>query len=239
MDIAGGILILDGNDTADVNVYIQNSKITGYGKEGVINFDYNITNAGKTATDLSYYWDDGGADHLINTADNWNTDITPTSATNVVLEGSIVNGPLVDSSINMTVGKIKLAYLNTSDEAVLTMTGGTLKPDRFYVGIIKDANGVIDLSGGTLQINKDVQLGNYGYGTLNVSGGTFKWGKDYDFTINVKDAVENKLRRSFTQNVQFLNTVIGKMSQVVTDKDEILKKNLKTIAPGIDRGVFS
>jgi mannitol-1-phosphate 5-dehydrogenase len=37
------------------------------------------------------------------------------------------------------------------------------------------------------------------------------------------------------ENVQFLNTVIGKMSQVVTDKDEIKQKNLKTIVPGVDR----
>ena len=36
-------------------------------------------------------------------------------------------------------------------------------------------------------------------------------------------------------NVQILNTVIGKMSQVVTDKDEIIQKKLKPIAPGIDR----
>lgn len=49
------------------------------------------------------------------------------------------------------------------------------------------------------------------------------------------EAVENKLRKPLSQNVQFLNTVIGKMSQVVTDKDEIQKKNLKTISPGIDR----
>jgi mannitol-1-phosphate 5-dehydrogenase len=37
------------------------------------------------------------------------------------------------------------------------------------------------------------------------------------------------------KNVQFLNTVIGKMSQVVTDIEEIQKKNLKPIVPGIDR----
>ncbi|OQA01625.1 MAG: Mannitol-1-phosphate 5-dehydrogenase [Planctomycetes bacterium ADurb.Bin401] len=37
------------------------------------------------------------------------------------------------------------------------------------------------------------------------------------------------------ENVQFLNTVIGKMSQVVTDKEEIQQKNVKTIVPGIDR----
>jgi len=37
------------------------------------------------------------------------------------------------------------------------------------------------------------------------------------------------------RNVQFLNTVIGKMSQVLNDKLEIADKQLKTIAPGIDR----
>ncbi len=35
--------------------------------------------------------------------------------------------------------------------------------------------------------------------------------------------------------VQFLNTVIGKMSRVVTDTEEIAELNLKTIAPDIDR----
>lgn len=35
--------------------------------------------------------------------------------------------------------------------------------------------------------------------------------------------------------VQFLNTVIGKMSQVVTDPAEIAELKLRTIAPGIDR----
>jgi len=37
------------------------------------------------------------------------------------------------------------------------------------------------------------------------------------------------------QRVQFLNTVIGKMSQVVTDPYEIAERGLAPIAPGIDR----
>ncbi|MFA5291733.1 MAG: hypothetical protein WC496_01715 [Phycisphaerae bacterium] len=49
------------------------------------------------------------------------------------------------------------------------------------------------------------------------------------------EAVEGKLKKHLPDNVQFLNTVIGKMSQVVTDKDEILRENLMPIAPGIDR----
>jgi len=37
------------------------------------------------------------------------------------------------------------------------------------------------------------------------------------------------------KNLQFLNTVIGKMSQVVTDRHQITEQNLKQITPGIDR----
>jgi mannitol-1-phosphate 5-dehydrogenase len=43
-------------------------------------------------------------------------------------------------------------------------------------------------------------------------------------------ATEFNLRR-----VQFLNTVIGKMSQVVTDSQEMAERNLAPIAPGLDR----
>lgn len=52
------------------------------------------------------------------------------------------------------------------------------------------------------------------------------------------ELLEEKIRQKLGKipdNIQFLNTVIGKMSQVVTDKDEILLKDIKTIAPGIDR----
>jgi mannitol-1-phosphate 5-dehydrogenase len=38
------------------------------------------------------------------------------------------------------------------------------------------------------------------------------------------------------QRVQFLNTVIGKMSRVVSDAGEIRERNLTSIAPGIRRG---
>lgn len=50
----------------------------------------------------------------------------------------------------------------------------------------------------------------------------------------LEEKIKPKLGK-IPDNVQFLNTVIGKMSQVVTDKDEILQKKLKPIAPSIDR----
>ena len=52
------------------------------------------------------------------------------------------------------------------------------------------------------------------------------------------EILEEKVKEysgKLNKTVQFLNTVIGKMSQVVMDKKEIVDKNLNPIAPGIDR----
>jgi len=51
----------------------------------------------------------------------------------------------------------------------------------------------------------------------------------------LEQAVGKRLGARVPPRVQFLNTVIGKMSQVVTDPAEITARNLATIAPGIDR----
>jgi len=51
----------------------------------------------------------------------------------------------------------------------------------------------------------------------------------------LKKAVMKKAGTPPQESVQFLNTVIGKMSRVVTDKAEVKELKLKTIAPGIER----
>ncbi len=51
----------------------------------------------------------------------------------------------------------------------------------------------------------------------------------------LEKAVVHKIGALSEKPVQFLNTVIGKMSRVVTDTEEIAELNLKTIAPSIDR----
>jgi mannitol-1-phosphate/altronate dehydrogenase len=48
-------------------------------------------------------------------------------------------------------------------------------------------------------------------------------------------SVKEKNSAPLREKVQFLNTVIGKMSRVVTDNDEIAELKLKTIARGLDR----
>jgi len=51
----------------------------------------------------------------------------------------------------------------------------------------------------------------------------------------LKKAVSGKNAALSSGKVQFLNTVIGKISRVVTDAAEIAELQLKTIAPGIER----
>jgi mannitol-1-phosphate 5-dehydrogenase len=51
----------------------------------------------------------------------------------------------------------------------------------------------------------------------------------------LEEAVTKKFNAPLPPRVQFLNTVIGKMSQVVTDPAEIAQRRLTPIAPGIDR----
>lgn len=51
----------------------------------------------------------------------------------------------------------------------------------------------------------------------------------------LQKAVAAKLNNQIPKRAEFLNTVIGKMSQVSNNKQEIEDNNLKTIAAGIDR----
>ncbi len=51
----------------------------------------------------------------------------------------------------------------------------------------------------------------------------------------LEEQVKKKITSEPTVHFQFINTVIGKMSQVVTNPQEIAQKDLKPMAPGIDR----
>jgi mannitol-1-phosphate 5-dehydrogenase len=51
----------------------------------------------------------------------------------------------------------------------------------------------------------------------------------------LQKAVGQRIGGQIPQNARFLNTVIGKMSRVVTDQAEIAELGLETIAPGLER----
>lgn len=55
----------------------------------------------------------------------------------------------------------------------------------------------------------------------------------------LQDVVTENLGGALPPHVQFLNTVIGKMSRAVTDAREIRELNLTPIAPGIDRAFLA
>jgi mannitol-1-phosphate 5-dehydrogenase len=55
----------------------------------------------------------------------------------------------------------------------------------------------------------------------------------------LEKAIVKKIGAISKKPVQFLNTVIGKMSRVVTDPVEIAELKLKTIAPGINRAFLT
>lgn len=48
MNITGGTVIIDGDEVADVQEYIDNGLISAYNGLGVLQLDYDISNAGKT-----------------------------------------------------------------------------------------------------------------------------------------------------------------------------------------------
>jgi hypothetical protein len=48
INITAGMLVLEGDDTATVQSYIDDGRITAYKGQGRLNMDYNVTNAGKT-----------------------------------------------------------------------------------------------------------------------------------------------------------------------------------------------
>jgi hypothetical protein len=53
LNIAGGTVIINGDQTGSVNAYIAAGKITAYGGAGTVNVDYNNINPGKTTLTAS------------------------------------------------------------------------------------------------------------------------------------------------------------------------------------------
>ena len=48
MDIRNGVVTIDGDHAWKINDYIAAGKIVGFGGEGTVNVDFDVTNAGKT-----------------------------------------------------------------------------------------------------------------------------------------------------------------------------------------------
>lgn len=54
MDITAGTMILEGDDTAALQVYIDDGRLTGYDGQGTLHVDYDVTHPGKTTVTASH-----------------------------------------------------------------------------------------------------------------------------------------------------------------------------------------
>jgi len=124
-------------------------------------------------------WTDLGADHLWSNPDNWNLGRVPTSADDVLIDvpaAAAPNGPVIQDGIAAEAHGI---FTEAAGEPTLTMTGGSLAvADWIWLGDGADSFGVWTISGGTVDIADEFELGwGGGAGTLTVTGGTINAGK--------------------------------------------------------------
>ena len=84
MDIEAGELIIDGDETADINDAVSDGRLTGYGGGGTVNWDYDVTNAGKTTV-----WATASGGTFMYWSGDFN-DITVTE--HITTQNSVVSG---------------------------------------------------------------------------------------------------------------------------------------------------
>jgi len=124
-------------------------------------------------------WTDLGADHLWSTPDNWDLGRVPTLADEVRIDvpaAAAPNGPVIQDGID---AKAKGIFTEAAGEPTLTITGGTLEvAEWIWLGDGADSFGIWDMSGGTVTVANEFELGwGGGAGTLTMTGGTISAGE--------------------------------------------------------------
>ncbi len=124
-------------------------------------------------------WTDLGADHLWSTPENWDLGRVPTLADEVRIDvpaAGAPNGPVIQDG---TDAKAKGLFNEAPGEPTLTMTGGTLEvAEWIWWGDGADSFGIWDMSGGTVTVANEFELGwDGGAGTLTMTGGTISAGE--------------------------------------------------------------
>ncbi|QEY33181.1 hypothetical protein EVJ50_13990 [Synechococcus sp. RSCCF101] len=109
-------------------------------------------------------WDGGGTDNLWSTAENWNTDLLPTSIDQVALE--LIGGDAILFDGSGAANNVSIASLFSTADNSLTISGGSLSLDS--TTLASTLNGGLTLSGGSLGGAGDLTLA----GSTTWSGGT-------------------------------------------------------------------
>ncbi len=130
-------------------------------------------------------WDGGGADNNWSTAANWSGDVVPTSADEVVFDGTSTKNSAVDAALTINSVTINGGYTGTiTQNAVLTVnnaftqSAGTFQgtaADANFNSLILNAGSTFNAPSGTLTLSfiNAYYVFDYNGGTFNANGGTF------------------------------------------------------------------
>ena len=114
-------------------------------------------------------WDDGGGDHLWDTAANWSSDTEPTASDDVGI-GADGTGPTIEAGVAAVCNINRVGGTNTTE--TITMTGGTYTGDSHLIlGESGGSTATLNISDGTLTA-ASLWAGNNGAGIVNMTGGT-------------------------------------------------------------------
>jgi len=123
------------------------------------------------------HWTGAGGNKLWTNPANWEFNKVPSIADNVFLNAPAAkSGPVFQDGMDE-----KIVGLSTevAGESTMTMTGGTLEmTDYIWWGDDKDSHAIFTMSGGTITVANEFELGwGGGMGTWNMTGGTVTCGE--------------------------------------------------------------
>ena len=134
---------------------------------------------GSVANAADVRWTNAGGDKLWNNPANWDSNKVPGAGDVVYVDvpaAKAPNGPIIREG---TDAKINGLLCEVAGEPTITMTGGTLEiGDYIWWGDGQDSHGTFNMSGGTITVGAELELGwGGGTGTWIMTGGTVTCGR--------------------------------------------------------------
>lgn len=117
-------------------------------------------------------WDDGGADSLWSTPDNWSTGAVPGTIDSASIDQPEDTHCVIQDGIDAECDTLRVG--NGGLTTNLDITGGSLTAGGAYVGVDSPGgHGILNMSGGLFSTG-DVHVGLGGTGTINMTGGVIE-----------------------------------------------------------------
>ena len=134
---------------------------------------------GSVSNAADVHWSNAGGDKLWDNPANWDSNKVPGAGDEIFVDvpaAKAPNGPIIRDGIN---AKITGLLCEVAGEPTMTMTGGTLEiGDYIWWGDGAGSNGTFNMSGGTLTVANELELGwGDGSGTWIMTGGTVTCGE--------------------------------------------------------------